>query len=130
MNEAELVSAFHQTLEAIDSNFEFWLSATFALILAFYFASEKISNLMYRIVLFLYISTSVLMFGRLWEFGMTNESIRSQIQATGSETYIASFASNVLFGVGFWLIMIVGSIGTVMFVVSTKNKLAKEPPGT
>ena len=128
MSEAELISAFHQTLDAINSNFEFWLSATFALILAFYFASEKISNLMFRIVLFLYISTTLLMFGRLWEFGMTNESIRAQIQALNTNTYIAGYASNVLFGLGFWLIMIVGTIGTVMFVVSTKKKLANKQP--
>lgn len=123
MNEAELITAFHQTLNAIDSNFEFWLSASFALILAFYFASEKISNLMYRIILFLYISTSVLMYARLWVFGVMNESLRAQLQELGTETYIASYTTNVLFGIGFGLVMIIGTCGTVSFVVSTKKKL-------
>jgi hypothetical protein len=60
---------YHQTLDAINSNFEFWLTATFALIIAFYFASEKISNLIYRIMLFLYGGASALMFARLIEIG-------------------------------------------------------------
>ena len=123
MTEAELVSTYLQTLDAINSNFEFWLTATFALIIAFYFASEKISNQMYRIVLFLYISTTGLMFGRLFEVGLTNESVRAQLKALDSETYINSALGNTIFGVSFWLIMIVGTIGTVLFVVSTKKAL-------
>ena len=123
MTEAELISTYHQTLDAINSNFEFWLTATFALIIAFYFASEKISNLMYRIILFLYVSTSVLMFARLVEIGLTNESVRAQLEALDSETYINSILGNTIFGIAFWLIMIVGTIGTVLFVVSTKKTL-------
>lgn len=123
MTEAELISTYHQTLDAINSNFEFWLTATFALIIAFYFASEKISNLMYRIILFLYVGTSALMFARLIEIGLTNESVRAQLEALDSETYINSLLGNTIFGAVFWLIMIVGTIGTVVFVASTKKTL-------
>lgn len=125
MTEAELVSTYLQTLDAVNSNFEFWLSATFALIIAFYFASDKISDQMYRIILFLYISTSVLMFARLVEVGLTNESVRAQLEALDANTYISSIAANTVFGVGFWIIMILGTIGTVLFVVSSKKNLNK-----
>ena len=124
MTEAELISTYLQTLDAVNSNFEFWLSATFALIIAFYFASDKISDQMYRIILFLYISMSVLMFARLIEVGLTNESVRAQLEALDAETYISSMAANTVFAMGFWLIMILGTIGTVMFVVSSKKKLS------
>lgn len=124
MTEAELISTYLQTLDAVNSNFEFWLSATFALIIAFYFASDKISDQMYRIILFLYISMSVLMFARLIEVGLTNESVRAQLEALDAETYISSIAANTVFAMGFWLIMILGTIGTVMFVVSSKKKLS------
>ena len=123
MSESELISTYLQTLDAVNSNFEFWLSATFALIIAFYFASERISNRMYRIILFLYISTSALMFGRLIEIGLTNESVRAQFEELDTKTYISSIAANTVFGVAFWLIMILGTIGTVLFVVSTKKDL-------
>ena len=123
MSESELISTYLQTLDAVNSNFEFWLSATFALIIAFYFASERISNRMYRIILFLYISTSALMFGRLIEIGLTNESVRAQFEELDTKTYISCIAANTVFGVAFWLIMILGTIGTVLFVVSTKKDL-------
>ena len=43
MSEAELIDAYYLSLDAIDGNFEFWFSATAAMIAAAFLASEKMS---------------------------------------------------------------------------------------
>ena len=65
MEAAEHYSVMISVVALINSNVEFWLGSTFACILAFHFAAQNMSKMMYRLIMGLYFFFSVLYFWRV-----------------------------------------------------------------
>ena len=125
LSEAELVGLFLETAQVLDSNFEFWITASFALLVASHFVNAKISMPMFVIVLGLYISGTLLVTVRLYTTGRTITSIRDQLENMGAETAIVSSMENDLVGALYFLVIIVGTVATCIFVF-TKYRALKD----
>ena len=118
MTEAELVAAYLESLQAIDGNFQFWLSITFAMLVAAYLASRSIPKALQFTALTIYVAASVLFTVRLFTLGLTVTSLQNQLASLGSQTRVVSTGTNGLIGVLYFGIIVGGTLATIAFVVS------------
>lgn len=116
MNEAELLSLFLEALQTLDSNFEFWLTVSFALLVASYLVTERLPKPLLVITVFLYLASTLLFMLRGMNIGKTLTSIRDQLEAMNSEVALISASENLFVAGLYFIVMIVGAIGTVAFV--------------
>ncbi len=100
----------------LNENFEFWLGATFGVIVAFHFAAKTISIGLLRITVFLYVGTS-LMFGYRFANALSGFAHFNEVLiAAGYEPYPAlPNVASVIGGVTA-VVMLVGTTSTVMYV--------------
>ncbi len=125
MSEAELIGLFLEASQNLDSNFEFWLTASFALIIASYFLTEKLPNSVFLLAMFLYVSSTLLFMVRGMAAGRTLTSIRDQLEALNTETALISTHENLLVAFLYFLIMVVGTASTIAFVYWRFRKLGE-----
>lgn len=123
MNEADLITLFIESSQALDSNFEFWLTVSFALLVASYFVKEKIPYPVFLITTFLYIASTLLFMLRGMTTGRMLTSIRDQLVAMNSETAVISADANLLVALLYFVIMITGTATTIAFVYWRFRKL-------
>ncbi|WOJ91999.1 hypothetical protein R0135_09390 [Congregibacter variabilis] len=126
MNEAELFSLFIESSQALDSNFEFWLTVSFALLVASYLVEERIPLPVLAVTVFLYVASSLLFMIRGAATGRMLTSIRDQLEFMNSETSIISSNTNLVVAVTYFVIMIIGSMATIAFVYWRYREL-REP---
>jgi hypothetical protein len=69
MSQAELHELVFLTLSQVDASFQFWLSATFAVILAAYLAPHRLNLILVLMVSALYIATTALLSFRMLYVG-------------------------------------------------------------
>ena len=125
MSEAELIGLFLETSQNLDSNFEFWLTASFALIIASYFLTEKLPYSVFLLAMFLYVSSTLLFMVRGMAAGRTLTSILDQLHALNTETALISTNENLLVALLYFVIMIVGTASTIAFVYWRFRKLSE-----
>ena len=116
MNEADLLNLFIESSQALDSNFEFWLTVSFALLVASYLVTEKIPYPVFLMTVFLYVVSSILFMVRGMTMGRMLTSIRDQLVAMNSETTLISAAENLFVAALYFVIMIAGTAATIAFV--------------
>ena len=121
MTEYELLSAYNETAEAINTNFQFWLSATFGLIIVSDLPNIKLSKVMDRLLLTLYICLSILFTTRLYTTGALNDGLRNTLIDSGSSVRVVSELTNNLFAVLYLTVMIIGTLGTTILVVRARR---------
>jgi hypothetical protein len=126
LNEADLISLFIQSSQALDSNFEFWLTASFALLVASYLVTEEIPYPVFWITTFLYVVSTVLFMVRGMTMGRMLTSIRDQMAAMNSETALISADENQLVALLYFVIMIAGTATTIAFVYWRFRKLRNQ----
>ena len=123
LSEAELIGLFLETSQTLDSNFEFWLTVSFALLVASYLVTERLPKLVMVLTLSLYVTATVLFMVRGMNTGRTLTSIRDQLEAMNSETALISAGENLFVAVQVFgqrltaglALLIVGLIGFVVF---------------
>lgn len=116
MNEADLISLLIASSQALDSNFEFWLTVSFALLVASYLVTEKIPYPVLLTTVFLYLVSTILFMVRGMTMGRMLTSIRDQLDAMNSETALISANENLFVAALYFVIMITGSVTTITFV--------------
>ena len=125
MSEAELIGLFLEASQNLDSNFEFWLTASFALIIASYFLTEKLPYSVFWLAMFLYVSSTLLFMVRGMTAGRTLTSILDQLKALNTETALISTNENLLVAFLYFVIMVVGTVSTIAFVYWRFRKLSE-----
>ena len=116
MNEADLIGLFIESSQALDSNFEFWLTVSFALLVASYLVTEEVPYPVFLITMFLYVAATTLFMVRGMNMGRTLTSIRDQLVAMSSKTALISSNENMFVAVLYFVIMISGTTATIAFV--------------
>jgi hypothetical protein len=116
MSIGELYELFYIVLEAGDRVFQFWLSASFAVVVATFFAAERLSKRMYQLITVAYVLVSFNMAYRYVINVVRLVEIRADLieQEAWYEvpaTLPAGIAQVAIFAVGF--------SGTLYFVWST-----------
>jgi len=120
MTERELIETYYELLNFINSNFQIWLSATFALTMAFHFAGENISKPLKRYLFALYGVASFIFFVRFMNAGVMLGPIRDRVAEEHPATALAWFFSPTLIGPLIIIVMVAGSVGAIYY----SNKLA------
>ena len=111
-----LYQASYAALEATDRAIEFWLSASFAIVVATFLASERLNRAMYIFITGGYLLVSANMLGRYWIHAARYVQWRDILIELG-EPYNTSLSVAV---VGTQLaIFVVGTCGTLYFVWHT-----------
>jgi hypothetical protein len=123
LSEAELISLFLETSQALDSNFEFWLTVSFALLVASYLVRERLPYSVFMLTTFLYIVSTLLFTFRGMTTGRTLTSIRDQLDAINTETVLISANENLVVAGLYFVIMIIGTVATIAFVYWRFQKL-------
>ena len=115
MSEVELISLYIESSQALDNNFEFWLTASSALLVASYLVTERIPFSVFSIATFLYIASTILFMIRGATMGRTLTSIRDQLEALNSETSLIGANENLAVAALYFVIMVTGSTATILF---------------
>lgn len=116
MNESELINLFIATSQALDSNFEFWLTASFGLLVAAYLVTEKIPYPVLLVTMFLYLVSTLLFMVRGMTMGRMLTSIQEQLQQMDTEVALISSGENMLVATLYFVIMVTGTATTLAFV--------------
>ena len=111
-----LYQASYAALEATDRAIEFWLSASFAIVVATFLASDRLNRTMYIFITVGYLLASGNMLARYWIHASRYMQWRDMLISLG-EPYNTSL-SVVVVGTQF-AIFIVGTCGTLYFVWHT-----------
>jgi hypothetical protein len=123
LNEAELLNLFIESSQALDSNFEFWLTVSFALLVASYLVTEEVPFPVFLTTTFLYIVSTALFIVRGMTMGRMLTSIRDQLVAINTESALISAGENMLVALLYFVVMITGTAATIAFVYWRFRKL-------
>ena len=126
MNDFEIVQLLSEANNAVNANFEFWLSGSFAVLLAFFFTGNKIVGFVKWTLLALYVSASMLFSLRLFLAGAQIQRSLLYLDETDSEILILNPGINTLAGVMYASILLFGTIATVYFGLNSKELLSKK----
>lgn len=126
MSEAELISLFVEISQALDSNFEFWLTISFALVVASYLVTERVPLAIVVVTIFLYIVATVLFMLRGATMGKMLSSIRDQFDAMNTDTFVLSAYENYSVAVLYFVTMVAGSLMTIAFVYWRFHRLRSQ----
>ena len=114
MNESEIHDQIVANIELINASFEFWITGTFAILVACHFAAEKISPYLYRLIVFLYSLLTIATLLRLFNGSYAAAEYIQRLSDLGLPAY-----PNTRFGivgpVAHFLMITVGFIGTLVF---------------
>lgn len=125
MNEFELLELLRTANEAVDTNFQFWLSSSFAVLMAFFFAGEKIIGYIKWTVVLLYLASTVLFIYRIQASGRVATLARVALEEMNSGYLtISSGASAIVIGGSFISIILLGAAGTIYFCLNSKKIMA------
>ena len=116
MTEAELINLFIESSQALDSNFEFWLTVSFALLVASYLVTEEIPKSVFLVTISLYAAATALFMVRGMTMGRTLSSIRDQLESMGTTTSIITAGENYFVAGLYFIIMLGGTAATMIFV--------------
>jgi hypothetical protein len=127
MSEAEVIEMMYESLGYADRNFEFWLSASFAVILAFHFSGTRLTTLMYRLITFLYCSATVLFVARWTVAAMQYASFRKQLMDMGASIEISGNFMEGIITLSYIIVISLGTVGTIYFGYKTNRNLRSGP---
>ena len=114
MTESELLSAYFEALAAINGNFEYWLSVTIGLLVAFHFAGSEISGFLKRFVIFLYSITAIIFLLRIFNTGRTMMSIVDLLNAANTQVIVQPIGAWVI-GPLYVVVMLAGSTASIFY---------------
>lgn len=126
MSESELFTAYFDTLAVVHANFEFWLTTTFAFILAFHFAGDRITKFFTRLLVALYVVATAIFIINWFNAGFLMIEFITQIESTTNIKVRSvggiNLAPPLILGM-----MIFGAIGSVYFaVIVSRNSESSE----
>ena len=122
--EIDWVAAFYSMLGAWDATFNFWITVTFAIIVAVHVLGDGVTTKLRWLILTLYSLFSAQILARSAAIGEQSQYIEARLVELGidvvSEDYVVStiFLADLLLLVLF----LVGTIGTLAFIYTSDGK--------
>jgi hypothetical protein len=125
VNELDLLELLRSGNDGLDSNFQFWVSSSFAVLMAFFFAHGKLVSYVKWTAISLYVACSVLFFIRMISHGIMIVRIRTSLEEIDSEflTYGANAGSNI--GLLFMSIVVLGTAATLYYCIFSERIMEK-----
>ena len=116
MSEYELTSLALELFRDMDSQIRFWLEATFAVVAAVFFAGDRLTRLMRRLIASLYLSASALA-GLRWVLTLRrNLAYRDRLIADGFADVPTDRWLLVPVNLLILFMFVVGTVGAILFL--------------
>ena len=115
MTESELLAAAHEIVSRMDVILEFWISGTFAVLIAFFFLGNRATKKLKWLSVSLYCIFSTVMVSRYFQLGAIYTNIRFDLEQLGS-TYMITVGGNVISATLTLFLLVSGTITTVYFI--------------
>ena len=113
MSVVELYDVYYLTLGTLDRFFEFWMTASFSVVVAAFFLNEKMNRYIYLLLSIGYTLFSLSLGVRYFIASRTLIHVRDQLIALGEPfSAISSGAA----GASIWLTFIFGLLGTLGYL--------------
>lgn len=125
MSEYELTSLIYELFRDMDSQIEFWLQATFAVVVAVYFAGHRLSVGLRRFIAVMYVAAS-LQAGLRWVLFLRRSiEHRNALELMGASD-IPTTWSLVVAVTALLAIIFVGGVGGTVYFLARKEAWLKE----
>jgi hypothetical protein len=129
MTETDLISVYFEALTVANANFEFWLTATFAFIVAFHFVGADISKGLTRILIVLYLLTAVVFNLRYVNAGLIILDTVALLEEADTQIDLQGIGALVT-GPLINLVMIIGTGAAMYFANKAGTKGGRREPST
>ena len=123
----DLYEALYAQLGAMDRIVEFWIGITFAVIVATFFAGNKLTRLMYALVTTMYGIVSAYLALRYLNASGKFTELQSQLISAGE--WMPTGALNISVGFLSLAMYVVGTLGTLYFLLQTYNQGKRSESG-
>jgi hypothetical protein len=120
---SDVLDHFYAGLTLIDSMLQFWVSITFAVIVAVHFVGDRLGRQMYLLLTGLYALVSVVSLARY--IGAAIQIAHYLKMLTAEREWPVPFAVSAVSGFGTGLLLIFGSVGTLYFMYSVRKSGAR-----
>ena len=121
MTEFEIVQLLGEAGDSVNANFQFWLSSSFAVLLSFFFAGDRIVGFIKWSVVALYTASSILFSIRLFVAGVQSQIYVQMLEDVGSNTVVLSSGINSFIGLLYLIILLIGTITTIYFGLNSRK---------
>ena len=115
MTESELLAAAHEFVSRMDVILEFWISGTFAVLVAFFFVGNRATERLKWLSVSLYFIFSCSMVFRYFQLGTIYTTIRVDLEKLGSN-YVIPSEGNIVAAALTIFLLIAGTFITVYFI--------------
>ena len=114
ISDAELLNLFYVMAQQLDQQFEFWLAATFSLVIASHYLRGQMSRKMFLLLETTYILFTLFILSRLANVFMRASAIVTQENERGinASSSLATYTSGALM----LLIFVIGTTGAMYFL--------------
>lgn len=122
MTEELIYDNLYSVLAVADSILQIWLTVTFAVLVAAYVASERISRHLYLLITFLYGFAALILTVRFISAGHQIYYYRDLLVTSGFTPWPAPRTLSVMIGGGTLMLLVGGSIATLWFLRVVRNR--------
>lgn len=122
MTEELIYENLYAVLAVADSILQIWLTITFAVLVAAYVASERISRHLYLLITFLYGFAALILTVRFISAGQQIYFYRDLLVSSGFTPWPAPRPLSVMIGGGTLMLLVGGSIATLWFLRVVRNR--------
>ena len=123
MTEAELLELLLNLTEGFNTVLEFWISITFAFVLAIHFSSGRMSLRLHKYLFILYTTASIIFTGRAIGLAANGLGVVNRISDAGYEGLSGIPNQPLLIVVATILLMVIGTIATLIFTRTLNRDL-------
>ena len=118
MSQESIYSTLYATLALTDSIFQIWITLTFAVLIATYVAERRFDPALYRLVAGLYAFASGILFVRFASAAYQAFHYKNLLRVRGFEPWPVPNIVSLIIGIGTFVFLLSGTVGTLWFVRS------------
>ena len=125
MSQESIYSTLYATLALTDSIFQIWITLTFAVLIATYVAEGRFDPALYRLVFGLYAFASGILFVRFASAAYQAFHYKNLLRTRGFEPWPTPNIVSLIIGIGTFVFLLSGTVGTLWFVRSAWKRGSK-----
>jgi hypothetical protein len=125
ISQEAIYSTLYATLALTDSIFQIWITLTFAVLIATYVAEHRFDPGLYRLISALYAFASGILFVRFASAAYQAFYYKNLLRTRGFEPWPVPNIVSLIIGIGTFVFLLSGTVGTLWFVRSAWRKGAR-----
>ena len=122
MSQELIYDVLYDSLSLADSIVQIWITVTFAVIVAAYFAGGRVGHVMHRLVSSLYGLYAVVLITRFGSSAFQIFHYRTILIERGFEPWPVPYWVSIIIGSGTFILMFAGTLATLWFMRWTRKR--------